>query len=296
MRSAIEGGRNALGSSTETPFSFDRGREDRFESADTRGTQRVVTPSAISEGINTGKEGQLSSAELAGTFGRHVARETRIWDAPTWGGKQNEGLLMNATSLPYHKEGRRGPEDVRFCEHEEPFSDERTIRTSPSLPPLRPGLPFEATSSPPPPPPPPSLRPRPLSPSLERTTPHQSPLRLAFACLAHRQNTVREAAIGVMCSMADRRPHLARKLYEKAIGDLERLEFNRDGSSDTEDAPGERGRPTGKPSSPQAKNTERKKNVLPRGLLCLLEQLVHSMPAENNNVGVTYERLFSVLR
>lgn len=99
--------------------------------------------------------------------------------------------------------------------------------------------------------------------------------------------------------MAGRRPYLARNLYEKAIDDLERLEVDSDESGDravTEDAPGERWRPTGKPSSPQAKNIGRKKNILGRGLLCLLEQLVHSIPTEKNNIGVTYERLFSVLR
>lgn len=293
MRSAIEGGRKTLGSFTETPC---RGQEDSFESAHDRGIQRVATPSGFAEGVDTGRERQRSSAESAGTFRRHAAWTTRTLDAPTWDGNQAAGLLMNATPLPCHKEGRRGPEDMRTCEREDPLRAERMIRTSQLPLPLPPDLPFEATSSPPPLPTSPSLRPQPLSPSLERTSPHQSPLKLTFACLAHRQGAVREAAIGVMCSMADRRPYLARHLYEKAIDNLERLEFDNDESGDTDDAAGERGRPTGKPNSPQAKHTERGKSVLARGLLCLLEQLVHSIPVEENIIDVTYERLFSMLR
>lgn len=143
----------------------------------------------------------------------------------------------------------------------------------------------------------PTLQVRPLPPPPLRPIPTLSSTELAFSCLSHRQVTVREAAVGLIYTLATSLGrHTALGLYKRAIQDLQREKEKEDNAA-VRDHDGSCGATVGPGLNSVGVGSRaetRRSCDRVRGLLCLLERIVVVLPAET--VGETWERLFPLLR
>lgn len=159
-------------------------------------------------------------------------------------------------------------------------------KTPPPLPfPVAPGVSVHT-------PPPVPLSP-PCMPTTAKTTKATktiSPLGVALACLAHRQLTVREAAVGLLYVLAlTLGPQAALALYNRIVSMLESNNDNEARSNIEACVAGRDEVATGK-----TRAEERRMCDQASGALGVLERLLDTVPPET--VGQSWERVFLVLR